>query len=295
MNEYLDGYKDYLLLSKRLSKATFDAYMSDLDKFLQYCSSVGIKSPAQIDVNGFNNYINQLKINNLSDSSINRSISSVKSFCRYLHQNSIIKTNVLADYKPVIQKTELPEILDMDEVIKLLDAPKGDTVKAKRDRVMLELLYATGMKVSELIELTQENVKLRFNIIKIESKKHERTVPIYPEASKHLSEYIKIYRPAIADDNTELLFTNLNGKPLSRQGVWKIIKQYAGNIGINKTITPHTLRHSFAVHLLENGADINDIKEMMGHQDISSTMFYSNMLKNKFNKGYAMYHPLAKK
>lgn len=294
LENYINDYKHYLL-SKGLSKATYDAYISDLDRFMQYCTSVGVKNPNQIDLTGFNNYINQLKIKNLSNSSINRNISSAKSFSRFLFKEGIIKTDVLSEYKPVFQNSELPQILDRNEVVKLLDAPKGNSVKSKRDKVLLELLYATGMKVSELIELTTGDINLRFNIVKINSEKHERTVPIYPEAARHLSEYIKIYRPAISANNTELLFTNLNGNRLSRQGVWKIIKQYAGKIGIEKTITPHTLRHSFAVHLLENGADINDIKEMMGHLDISSTMFYSNLLKNKFSRGYAIYHPLAKK
>ena len=265
-----------------------------MEKYLSYCSSIGVKTPKKVSSDTVASYINQLKSDNLSDSTINRAISSIKSYYKFLFANGTNDVDPLKDFKPISYKNELPEILDREEVVKLLEAPQGDSVKAKRDRVMLEILYATGMKVSELIELLPENVNLRFNILKIATSKHERTVPIYPDAAKHLSEYIKVYRPAIADDNTRLLFTNLNGKPLSRQGVWKIIKQYAEKTGIRKTITPHTLRHSFAVHLLENGADINDIKDMMGHLDISSTMFYSNMLKTKFNKGYAKYHPLSK-
>lgn len=289
-----NSYKEYLLTSRKLSKATYEAYISDLDKFFQYCSSAGIAKPEAVKTADLTKYIKHLKNDSLSDSTINRTISSIKSYYRFLYQNNAINYNITTDFKPVTAKNATPEILEREEVLRLLEAPSGESVKTKRDRVMLEMLYATGMKVSELTGILLENVNLRFNIVKISSGKHERTVPIYPDAAAHLSEYIKIFRPAIADGNTDLLFTNLNGSPLSRQGVWKIIKQYAEKAGIDKTITPQTLRHSFAVHLLENGADINDIKEMMGHLDISSTMYYSNLLKNKFNKGYAKYHPLSK-
>ena len=295
MKTNIIDYLEYLKTTKRLSDGTVDAYRSDIEKFFNFCISVGIKNPDKVKIEQINNYIKYMEDGGFSTSSVNRSVTAIKSYYKYLNKTGKTDKDITSGVRPIGQKTSQPVILERDEVVKLLEAPSGDTFKAKRDKVMLELLYATGMKVSELVELLPENVNLRFNLIKIESERHERTVPIYPEAAKHLSEYIKVYRPAIADEGTKYLFTNLNGKQLSRQGIWKIIKHYAESAGITKTITPHTLRHSFAVHLLENGADINDIKEMMGHLDISSTFYYSNMLKNKFNKGYAKFHPLSKR
>ena len=160
---------------------------------------------------------------------------------------------------------------------------------------MLELLYATGIKVSELIELTVSNINLQIGILHLHNNKSERIVPMYPAAVKTVASYLINVRPAIVSDESEdRLFTNMNGQPMSRQGFWKIIKHYAEKAGIKKDITPHTLRHSFAAHLLENGAQLKDIKEMLGHSDISSTQVYAQFVKNKYTVAYAKYHPLAK-
>ena len=294
MKDSLSDYKNYLSKTKKVSLSTIDAYISDIDKFLYYGATIGASVPAEINADVISKYIKHLKSESLSNSTINRAISSIKSYIKFLSSNGIVSDNVAKALRPINHNNSSPEILEREEVVRLLEAPSGDTVKSKRDRVILELLYATGMKVSELVDLSIDCVNLQFNFIKIMNSGRERTVPIYPAAAKHLSEYIRIYRPAIAEKDSSLLFTNIKGNSLSRQGLWKIIKQYAEQTGINKTITPHTLRHSFAVHLLENGADIKDIKEMMGHSDISSTLFYSNILKTKFNRGYAKYHPLSK-
>ena len=160
---------------------------------------------------------------------------------------------------------------------------------------MLELLYATGIKVSELIELTVSNINLQIGILHLHNEKKERIVPMYPAAVKAISSYLVNVRPVIVTDEAEdRLFTNMNGQPMSRQGFWKIIKHYAETAGIKKDITPHTLRHSFAAHLLENGAQLKDIKEMLGHSDISSTQVYAQFVKSKYTMAYAKYHPLAK-
>ena len=160
---------------------------------------------------------------------------------------------------------------------------------------MLELLYATGIKVSELIDLTLSNINLQIGILHLHTNKNERIVPMYTAAVKTVASYLANVRPAIVTDESEdRLFTNMNGQPMSRQGFWKIIKHYAEKAGIKKDITPHTLRHSFAAHLLENGAQLKDIKEMLGHSDISSTQVYAQFVKNKYTVAYAKYHPLAK-
>ena len=196
-----------------------------------------------------------------------------------------------------IKRTEkkLPGILDSNEIMLLLSQTDGTDYKSRRDKAMLELLYATGIKVSELIELTVSNINLQIGILHLHNEKKERIVPMYPAAVKAISSYLVNVRPVIVTDEAEdRLFTNMNGQPMSRQGFWKIIKHYAETAGIKKDITPHTLRHSFAAHLLENGAQLKDIKEMLGHSDISSTQVYAQFVKSKYTMAYAKYHPLAK-
>ena len=184
----------------------------------------------------------------------------------------------------------MPDILTSNEVVTLLSQPCGKDYKSIRDRAMLELLYATGIKVSELIELTVGDVNLQIGILHIKSQNHERIVPIYQTAVKHLSDYLSMARPALVSDGREdKLFTNYSGKPMSRQGFWKIIKFYSKKAGINKDITPQTLRHSFAAHLLENGAQLSDIKDMLGHLDISSTQVYAQIVKSKYIQSYFLF------
>ena len=190
---------------------------------------------------------------------------------------------------------KLPGVLEAGEIVLLLSQPDTSEYKGIRDKAMLELLYATGIKVSELIELNISDINTQVGILNTRSSKKERIIPIYPAAVKHINDYITMVRSAIVQDDTETLFTNMNGQPMSRQGFWKIIKYYADKAGIDKDITPHTLRHSFAAHLLENGAQLKDIKEMLGHSDISSTQIYANLLKSKYISSYAKFHPLAKK
>ena len=171
----------------------------------------------------------------------------------------------------------------------------GKEYKSCRDKAMLELLYATGIKVSELIELNINDVNLQIGIIHTHNSKHERIVPVYPAANKHLTKYCMVARPAlIQNSNEEHLFTNMNGQPMSRQGFWKIIKQYGEEIGLNCEITPHTLRHSFAAHLIENGAKVEEVKEMLGHADIASTQIYAQIVNNRFKDTYTRCHPRAK-
>ena len=170
----------------------------------------------------------------------------------------------------------------------MLNHPKGF-----RDKAMLELLYATGIRVTELVEMNVSDVNLNLRMVRCRSSRNERMIPLYPAAVQALDEYIKRIRPLMLEDDTEALFVNINGMRLTRQGFWKIIKEYAKSANINKDITPQTIRHSFASHLLENGADLKDIQEMLGHQDISSTQFYSKIIKNKYKDVYKKYHPRA--
>ena len=173
--------------------------------------------------------------------------------------------------------------------------PDTEDFKGIRDKAMLELLYATGIKVSELLQVKISDINLTIGILHIKSQNKERIVPIYPAALRAINEYLQNVRPAfVTDDNQDIMFTNISGQPMSRQGFWKIIKFYAKKAGIKGEITPQTLRHSFAAHLLENGAKLQDIKEMLGHSDISSTQIYAQFVKDKYTSKYQKFHPLAK-
>ncbi|MBR3735355.1 MAG: tyrosine-type recombinase/integrase, partial [Lachnospiraceae bacterium] len=192
---------------------------------------------------------------------------------------------------PKIEK-KMPEILTTDEVNRLLDQPKGNTPKDIRDRAMLELLYATGIRVSELIGLKVSDVNLQIGYIICRDARKERVVPFGAPAKRALSDYIRSARELmLADQTSDVLFTNCSGQPMSRQGFWKLVKYYARKAGITADITPHTLRHSFAAHLVENGADLRSVQEMLGHSDISTTQIYANMSQNKLREVYAKNFP----
>ena len=188
----------------------------------------------------------------------------------------------------------MPDILTSQEVVTLLQQPDASDYKGCRDKAMLELLYATGIKVSELISIEVADINFQVGVLHLKSNKNERIIPMYPAALKAVSTYISKARSLIVSDRTEnVLFANMNGQPLTRQGFWKIIKYYAEKANINKDITPHTLRHSFAAHLLENGAQLKDIQEMLGHSDISSTQIYAQLVKQNLKSVYNKYHPRA--
>jgi integrase/recombinase XerD len=188
-----------------------------------------------------------------------------------------------------------PQILTNQEIEILLDQPQCKDFKGYRDKAMLEILYATGIRVSELIALELRDVNIQVGMLHLRSGKNERIIPMYPEAVANISSYVTNVRGLlIYDKSVKELFVNTNGKPMTRQGFWKIIKYYAQKANIKKDITPHTLRHSFAEHLLENGAPLSDIKEILGHADISSTQMYAQMMKNRYAQSYKKYHPMAK-
>ena len=213
----------------------------------------------------------------------------------YLNYEGIIKDNPAEDIETPKVVKKMPPVLSLKEVEKLLAQPDTEDSKGIRDKAMLELLYATGIRVSELIELSVTDVNLQIGILHMHTGGRERIVPMYPAAVKAVADYLVNVRPVIVTDKTEdRLFTNMSGGSMSRQGFWKIIKHYSEKAGIKKDITPHTLRHSFAAHLLENGAQLKDIKEMLGHADISSTQVYAQFVKNKYTSAYARFHPLAR-
>ena len=295
MRSFADDFRAFLKDTKKSSKNTLDAYTRDINQFISYCEDKDVSDFKAINNKFINSYIEFLTFSGKSDSTKTRTIATLRCFFKYLHSQGIISVNPTDTMKNPRAAKKMPDILDAKEITQLLAQPNSSDYKGMRDKAMLELLYATGIRVSELIELKVSDINLQIGILHIKSAKRERIIPIYPAAVKHISEYLSIARPALVQfDNNDLLFTNMYGQAMSRQGFWKIIKYYSEKVGIKKDITPHTLRHSFAAHLLENGAQLTDIKEMLGHADISSTQIYAQMLKNKYVQSYSKFHPLAK-
>ncbi len=295
MQELVFGFENYLKTEKKSSKNTLESYLRDIRQFLSYSKKNGIKSIAKIDATFVNKYFDDLLAEGKSQATVSRVSASLRCFYAYLIKFGLAKKSPLIDLKLKTTAKKLPEILSGKEVLNLLSQPSGSDYKSIRDKAMLELLYATGIKVSELIELDISEVNLQVGFLNLKSSKSERIIPIYPAAVKTLQIYILNVRPAIiGNPNETRLFTNMLGEKLSRQGFWKIVKYYADKANINKDITPHTLRHSFAAHLLENGASLKDIKDMLGHADISTTQMYAQLMKNKYVQGYNKFHPLAK-
>ena len=295
MKDYNDIFKDYLLNVKKSSKNTVESYIRDLTQFSSYCAQNNINDLKEVSAPKLKSYLEYLTAIGKSEATKSRIKASLRCFYKVLESKDITSGNPVSDVKVKKIERKLPGILDANEIVLLLSQPNLTDYKGIRDKAMLELLYATGIKVSELISLKISDVNLQIGIIHLHNDKKERIVPIYPAAVKSIADYLVNIRPAIVlDESEERLFTNMNGQALSRQGFWKIIKYYSDKAGIKKDITPHTLRHSFAAHLLENGAKLTDIKDMLGHTDISSTQIYAQLMKSKYTSSYAKFHPLAK-
>lgn len=296
MNDYIEQFSSYLCEVKKVSSNTLEAYIRDIKQFYAYCASNGISDLKKVNESFLHKFIDYLNVLGKSQSTKSRISASIRCYYKYLISIGVYKNNPADAIRFKKEEPKMPGILDTKEIVLLLSQPSGQDYKSIRDRAMLELLYATGIKVSELIGLKAHDVNVQLGILHLHNDKKERVIPIYPVALKHISEYIQNARPVIIEDSeSEMLFANMNGQPMSRQGFWKIIKHYADKAGIKKDITPHTLRHSFAAHLLENGAELKDIKEMLGHSDISSTQIYAQLLKNKYSVSYTKFHPLAKR
>ena len=295
MKDYVAEFKSFLRDVKKSSENTVEAYMRDVGQFVSYCTMNGTKSLDRVDTSFLEKYCDYLTFLGKSEATKTRIIASLRCYFRHMVSLGTMSSNPADGIKSHRAERKLPDVLDSNEIITLLPQPNERDLKSVRDKAMLELLYATGIKVSELILLTVNDINLQVGILNMHSGRHERIVPIYPAAVRALADYIVNVRPVIIQNaNEDRLFTNMNGQPMSRQGFWKIIKHYAEKAGIHKDITPHTLRHSFAAHLLENGAQLKDIKEMLGHSDISSTQVYAKFVKSKYTESYARFHPLAK-
>ncbi len=292
--ECLAIFEDYLRNEKNASSNTLSSYMRDIRQLADYLEAnteTDIVSATEEDLV---EYIQHLRESGKSVATVSRSIASIKNLYSYLGIHQIIKQSPATKLTTEKNVQKLPQILTSQEVNLLLDQPKCIDAKGYRDKAMLELLYATGMRVTELIDLNVSDINLTASVVRCHSRNKERFVPIYPAAVKALDDYIHLVRPQmLADTADPTLFVNIGGERMSRQGFWKIIKYYQKKANIEKDITPHTLRHSFAAHLLENGADIHDIQEMLGHADVSSTQIYSQLVKKQLKDTYKRTHPRA--
>ena len=294
MADYIAAYQAYLAQEKHASANTLSSYIRDLNQFRTWLLGSGITDLRKVKKEVINEYLLHMTQIGKSPATVTRSTASIKSFYAYLLQSGAIKANPAKSVAAMKVERKYPEILTNREVELFLEQPKCVDEKGFRDHAMLELLYATGIRVSELIGLNVEDVNLSAGFIRCTSRGKERIVPLYHTAVKALEDYVRNIRPRIiADEEEHALFVNMNGERMSRQGFWKIIKYYQEKAEIDKDITPHTLRHSFAVHLLENGADLRSIQEMLGHADISSTQSYTHVVKRQLKDVYQKAHPRA--
>ncbi len=295
MLDLILAYENYLIKVKQASVNTVSSYMRDIRQFSQWLQQE--EEIAILDVTKMNisNYLLHLQNRGKSSATASRTLASLKNFYAYVVSSGFLAESPV-DGNIHIERGEkkLPQILTGKEVELLLDQPACVDPKGFRDKAMLEVMYATGIRVTELIDLNIEDVNLELGIIKCRSAKKSRAIPLYPAALRALSIYLREIRTImLANPSEKALFVNISGARMSRQGFWKILKYYQTKAGIEKEITPHTLRHSFAVHLLENGADLSSLQELMGHSDISSTQVYTQMINQKIKSVYEKCHPKA--
>ena len=292
--ELLEQYREYLITVKNASSNTENSYMRDLRQLQAYLSAeMGICLP-DADEPSLLNYLSFLRNAGKSASTLSRNIASWKNFYQFLLQKNIVEENPAVHINSEKSEMKLPSILTSREVELLLQQPQTNDSKGMRDKAMLELMYATGIRVSELIGLNLTDVSFSSGSIRCCSKNHERFIPMYPYAMSILSDYVEKTRPLMMiSSERDALFVNMNGERMSRQGFWKIVKSYQQKANIKKDITPHTLRHSFAAHLLENGADLHSVQKMLGHSDISTTMLYTKLVPNSIRDVYRQSHPKA--
>lgn len=292
MEQAIEQFITYLHNVKKTSVNTELSYRRDLKKLLLFLHSKGLTDLVDVKKEDLEEYVASMKEQHFATATVSRNIASMKAFFHFLCQEKLIEKDISESLKaPKIEK-KMPEILTTEEVVRLLEQPSGDSPKEVRDKAMLELLYATGIRVTELITLKISEVNLPMSFIVCRDAHKERAIPFGMAAKNALIKYLTEARDQMVEDkSSDILFANCSGSPMSRQGFWKLIKYYSKKAGITADITPHTLRHSFAAHLVENGADLRSVQEMLGHSDISTTQIYANMNHNRIREVYAKAHP----
>lgn len=295
MLDIIRAYENYLIKVKQASENTVSSYTRDIRQFSEWLQESGVSDLVNATQVNIRDYLAYLQTQGKSGATASRSLASLKNFYAYAVSGGFLaETPITGDIHVQRGEKKLPQILTGKEVELLLAQPACVDHKGYRDKAMLEVMYATGMRVTELISLNIEDVNLELGLVKCHSGKKSRVIPLYPAAQKALAVYLNDVRAAMISDSAEqALFVNIGGTRMSRQGFWKILKFYQAKAGIESEITPHTLRHSFAVHLLENGADLSSLQELMGHSDISSTQLYTHMVNQKIKAVYQKCHPKA--
>jgi integrase/recombinase XerD len=294
MEALVQKFVNFLERDKRLSVNTLQSYRRDIEQYFTYLHEINLQNISNSNKTTVIAYLLYLQKKGRATSTISRNLASIRSFYQYISKNKLIDHDPTAELESPKVEKKLPQILSPEEVELLLEQPQCVDLKGYRDKAMLELLYATGIRVSELIQLDIDDLNIDMSYIRCNKGTKERMIPIGSMAISALKEYLSKSRPLLIQSADETaLFVNINGTRLTRQGFWKIIKQYKNQAQINKDITPHTLRHSFAAHLLENGADLRSIQEMLGHSDISSTQIYAQIAKNRIKDVYKKTHPRA--
>lgn len=294
MLDLVQAYENYLSKVKHASANTIASYMRDIRQFSSWLSSTFEIDVIDATQSNISDYLLHQQSDGRSGATISRSLASLKNFYQYLVSSGFLEKTPVTDLHVDRGEKKLPQVLSGREIELLLSQPVCVDPKGFRDKAMLEVMYATGMRVTELISLDVDDVNLDLGIIKCNSAKKSRAIPLYPMALRSLSIYLRDVRDSmISDPQESALFVNVGGARMSRQGFWKILKHYQETAHIEKEITPHALRHSFAVHLLENGADIGSLQELMGHCDISSTQMYTQMVNQKLKSVYEKCHPKA--
>ncbi len=293
MLDLIGAYENYLTKVKQASANTVASYMRDIRQFSDWLRVEEDMDVVDVEQVNISNYLSHLEEDGRSGATVSRSLASLKNFYAYLVTSGFLEKTPVTEIRVTRGEKKLPQILSNREIELLLAQPVCVDAKGYRDKAMLEVMYATGIRVTELIDLDVDDVNLEMGVVKCSGSKKSRMIPLYPAALKALSDYLLDVRASMAAPDETALFVNIGGIRMSRQGFWKILKYYQGTAHIEKEITPHTLRHSFAVHLLENGADVGAVQELMGHSDISSTQMYTQLINQRLKSVYEKCHPKA--
>lgn len=294
MNSFLKEYLATLKIEKNLSENTINSYKTDLTSFLNFISQSGIDDLAEIKTNNIASFFKLLKEAGLNETSAARYFSSLKGFFKYLYKNDYIKSNPIERIQPPKISRRLPEVLNVREINSILEQPDVKDTIGLRDKAILEVFYACGTRISELINIKVNDLFLSEEVIRVFGKgSKERLIPIGSSAIKWIEEYLQKSRPILAKNykSENYLFLNQRGTKFSRMGIWKIVNHYAKRAGIEKNVHPHTFRHSFATHLIEGGADLRAVQEMLGHSDISTTQIYTHIDRDYIKLVHKKYHP----
>jgi len=295
MERILEDFINYLSVEKGLARNTLESYHRDLKKYMQFLNNNGIPDVKTSTPAVISQFLMEQRQSGLAAATINRNLASIRSFYHFLLKEGSIQENPAVEMEASRTEKKLPSVLSFSNVDLLLDQPDLTSITGKRDKAMLELLYATGIRVSELIFLDLNSVNIKMGFLRCDGKgRKERMIPLGSMSIKSLEDYLQKSRPKLLKLKDEkALFINQHGKRLTRQGFWKLLKKYALKAGIQDIITPHTLRHSFATHLLENGADLRSVQEMLGHADISTTQIYTHVSRKRIKEIYRKTHPRA--